>query len=672
MMKEGEETVVIFRPYVDRTLEGIRATIQDAHLWCSQIASVLHYLHVECAMAHGGVTLNNVFVDRQNQIILGVMQPSGTFENDLIGFKKCAEYLGSLCELAVTKSFLSCTSILEDLVCFEKKRTVLLYSVGSRGDVNPYLALGEMLLKRGYHVRLATLSEFRPVVEAFGIEFCEIHIKASDIMALMVADGIMDVQFLAKSYTSFRAMMTQIMDDMFTCVVPHQKYYEYKFVVAHPAFPAGVHFAEYLKVHLITLMTMPWTATAEVPHPSAPMALFPKLSYLTYGASAWFSSRDVLNKYRSEKLHLPLLGITNSEYSTSNIMLHDRLAPFIYTWSPRLLPKPSDWGSHTMVSGFMLTCAEKDQLISKSNSNLEPCGFHDDPELNVFLNNALGNPPIFIGFGSVNATRAIIRNIARNVVRSLHWFACTDISKYVIIQVHSDRDTEIWETELNDRANMCTEIMDSETMFARNAPPMFRTSSEATFWDKNVPMVEQDQSEKAWSSLRSKVLIIRQARHSLLFPLCSVVVHHGGIGTFSTTAFTGTPQIVVPFFFDQFLWGFCVDKLGTGKMIRSAEFSFEKLLEALEYCATDVAKKHSVQLRDSLIDEIMECDPANMAIDAIELWLKSDNDIFDISTTKLRQGVSWGEVFPVKEERTKKTDSSDSRASCTGDVCNLM
>ncbi|WP_198010068.1 glycosyltransferase, partial [Saccharomonospora halophila] len=46
-----------------------------------------------------------------------------------------------------------------------------LVAVGSRGDVQPFLALGAALRARGHEVRLATHGDFRGLVTEAGLDF---------------------------------------------------------------------------------------------------------------------------------------------------------------------------------------------------------------------------------------------------------------------------------------------------------------------------------------------------------------------------------------------------------------------------------------------------------------------------------------------------------------------
>lgn len=60
------------------------------------------------------------------------------------------------------------------------------------------------------------------------------------------------------------------------------------------------------------------------------------------------------------------------------------------------------------------------------------------------------------------------------------------------------------------------------------------------------------------------VLVVGDTPHRLLFPRMSAVIHHGGSGTTHTTAASGVPQVVVPFFADQPFWGAIVERAGIG------------------------------------------------------------------------------------------------------------
>ena len=70
---------------------------------------------------------------------------------------------------------------------------VVMHVVGSRGDVQPFVALGKTLKERyGHRVRLATHSTFKGFVEENGLEFFSIGGDPAELMAFMVKNpGLM-------------------------------------------------------------------------------------------------------------------------------------------------------------------------------------------------------------------------------------------------------------------------------------------------------------------------------------------------------------------------------------------------------------------------------------------------------------------------------------------------
>lgn len=83
------------------------------------------------------------------------------------------------------------------------------------------------------------------------------------------------------------------------------------------------------------------------------------------------------------------------------------------------------------------------------------------------------------------------------------------------------------------------------------------------------------------------VLLVGSEPHSLLFPRCSAVVHHGGAGTTHAAARAGVPQIVMPQVMDQFYWSMRVQKLGIGpkpvaRYSRNSQLLADAILECME------------------------------------------------------------------------------------------
>lgn len=64
---------------------------------------------------------------------------------------------------------------------------IVIHVVGSRGDVQPFLALARVLKEvHGHHVRLATHPKSESFVEKAGIEFFSIGGDPAEVMDFMV------------------------------------------------------------------------------------------------------------------------------------------------------------------------------------------------------------------------------------------------------------------------------------------------------------------------------------------------------------------------------------------------------------------------------------------------------------------------------------------------------
>jgi hypothetical protein len=63
---------------------------------------------------------------------------------------------------------------------------IVMHVVGSRGDVQPFVALGQVLKKQGHRVRLATHLVFQKFVKENNLEFFSIGGDPVELMAFMV------------------------------------------------------------------------------------------------------------------------------------------------------------------------------------------------------------------------------------------------------------------------------------------------------------------------------------------------------------------------------------------------------------------------------------------------------------------------------------------------------
>jgi sterol 3beta-glucosyltransferase len=92
--------------------------------------------------------------------------------------------------------------------------------------------------------------------------------------------------------------------------------------------------------------------------------------------------------------------------------------------------------------------------------------------------------------------------------------------------------------------------------------------------------------------------------HDWLLPMCCAVVHHGGAGTVAAGLRFGLPTMVCPFFADQFMWGYFVERAGVGpKAISVNQLTVETLAQALQDLASPQLQRAATKLAARIAKE---------------------------------------------------------------------
>lgn len=275
---------------------------------------------------------------------------------------------------------------------FDLKLNIVIQIVGSRGDVQPFVALGNALQQHGHRVRIATHGVFADFIHSSGLEFFPIGGNPADLMAYMVKNpGLLpQMQTLREGeICKKKAMIGEMLDGCWRSCIEHDPYTQQPFVadaiIANPPSFAHVHCAQALGIPVHLMFTMPWSSTKSFPHPLSSLTADPEnkgldcwVSYSVVEWLTWQGLGDVVNKWRAT---LDLEPVPTTEGPS----LHETLkVPFTYCWSPALVPKPKDWPAHIDVCGFFF----------RDQPQYDP-----SPELQEFL--LLGTPPIYVGFGSI-------------------------------------------------------------------------------------------------------------------------------------------------------------------------------------------------------------------------------------------------------------------------------
>ncbi|CAH8353340.1 unnamed protein product [Eruca vesicaria subsp. sativa] len=261
---------------------------------------------------------------------------------------------------------------------------IVMLIVGTRGDVQPFVAIAKRLQEYGHRVRLATHANFKEFVLTAGLEFYPLGGDPKVLAGYMVKNK----GFLPSGPSEIPIQRKQMKDIIYSllpaCKEPDPDSgisFNADAIIANPPAYGHTHVAEALRIPIHVFFTMPWTPTSEFPHPLSrvkqPAGY--RLSYHIVDSLIWLGIRDMINDLRKKKLKIrPVSYLSGTQGSGSNI-------PHGYMWSPHLVPKPKDWGPQIDVVGF---------CFLDLASNYEP-----PEELVKWLE--AGDKPIYIGFGSL-------------------------------------------------------------------------------------------------------------------------------------------------------------------------------------------------------------------------------------------------------------------------------
>jgi UDP:flavonoid glycosyltransferase YjiC (YdhE family) len=230
-----------------------------------------------------------------------------------------------------------------------KPLKVLLAPMGSRGDVQPQLVLGEELTRRGHRVTLAAPPNFRAWGEARGFRFIPI---GTDINAFIRENQGMTeqhpVRALPAQIRMLRDALSLQVSDMFA--EPH----EHDLVVAAGLGFAGKMVADQLGVpHVFCCYSLSAMLSAEHPPAVAPLFGLPKLgnrllwSTITQAFQLTLGSK--LNELRKERGLPPDRGSWEAIHAKNVILAQDAVmgelpkdVPGTNLHVPALVPDPDE------------------------------------------------------------------------------------------------------------------------------------------------------------------------------------------------------------------------------------------------------------------------------------------------------------------------------------------
>jgi sterol 3beta-glucosyltransferase len=271
-------------------------------------------------------------------------------------------------------------------------------TIGSRGDVQPYIALCKGLIAEGHKPRIATHAEFEPWVRKHGIDFRSVGGDPAELMRICVENGMFTYSFLKEASAKFRGWIDELLSSAWRACQ------DTDILIESPSAMAGIHIAEALGIPYFRAFTMPWTRTRAYPHAFAVPdhkigGAYNYFSYVMFDNVFWKAIAGQVNRWRKNELGLR---------GTNLDKLQPNKVPFLYNFSPHVVVPPLDYSDWVRVTGYW--------FLNEGE------GWTPPKELTAFIAKARKDEKkiVYIGFGSivVSDPAALTKTVVDSVLKA--------------------------------------------------------------------------------------------------------------------------------------------------------------------------------------------------------------------------------------------------------------
>jgi sterol 3beta-glucosyltransferase len=279
---------------------------------------------------------------------------------------------------------------------------VRIITIGSQGDLRPYVALGRGLQAVGHDVRIATHPGFESLVRSFGLDFAPVsgdprEQEANPEVRALLDNGQNLVRWLRTIQEVDLPLMRQRLRDCWEACRDAE-------VIVASLLPYlfGYTIAKKLQIPLVRAFYFPLSPTRAHPIDALPtwLPLGGRLNLASYHLQRqiiWRVARPwVAGACRD------VLGFDTLPRSEPFGDLDRQQQLLLYCYSSAVAPPPPDWGSWIHVTGYWFLDRPSDWT---------PPG-----DLVAFLKD--GQPPVYVG-GFGNMTNQDPGELARTVVHAL-------------------------------------------------------------------------------------------------------------------------------------------------------------------------------------------------------------------------------------------------------------
>lgn len=282
---------------------------------------------------------------------------------------------------------------------------VFIVTLGTRGDVQPYVALGKGLRAAGHAVTVCTSCGFESFVTGHGLTYAYMN---NDIIDLVHSDEgrrMIDTTAGLWQWVKVARKLAKVAPDMNRRML-HDTWEAARraqpdLILYHPKAFAAPHFAEALGAPVVCAVAMPLL----VPTAAFPTIGFPqwnlggrynRLTYTLFRRLMAGSFARFIRQWRTSHGLPP-----QPRYADRVLTSAGEPIPVLHGYSEHVLPRPRDWPIEAAVTGYWFLDGQP--------------AWRPPERLEAFLQ--AGDPPVYVGFGSMAVPDP--KRLARVVVEAL-------------------------------------------------------------------------------------------------------------------------------------------------------------------------------------------------------------------------------------------------------------
>ena len=256
---------------------------------------------------------------------------------------------------------------------------ILLMTYGTRGDVEPFLALAEGFVRAGHNVRLAAPETYASLAANTGVEYIPLPGNPEQLAAAMVQQAGGNPLRMIAVMARFVFPLAAAVYERVRAIAPGSDAIVHSFLFTQ----AGYEIAKTLGVPDFSAQMFPMFApTAEFSAPGFPdlplPGIYRKMTHTLFNGIFRHGGGILYGQVR--RAHPDFPSLTGWPFSPSE----KRVTPILFGFSRHVVPRPAEWPASAFVTGYWQSNPPQDVDVPVA--------------LRRFLD--AGPAPVYIGFGS--------------------------------------------------------------------------------------------------------------------------------------------------------------------------------------------------------------------------------------------------------------------------------